>query len=140
MAEPISLVELSSVTPRASETAAQIDRATQASSSAVAEQEIKQATQLDASIKELEKSKTEEEPLTERQKNALKEAFRELNSVMDNFRKSIRFAIFEQSGDLYAQVINVSTDEVVKTIPSEEAMEVMARINEVVGMLIDAEG
>ena len=140
MAEPISLIELQSVTPRATETAAQIDRATEAANTATAEQEIKQASQLDAAVKELEQSKTEEEPLTEHQRDALKDSFRGLNNVMDSFSKSIRFAVFEQSGDLYAQVINMDTDEVVKTIPSEEAMEMMARINEVVGMLIDAEG
>ncbi|MFH0910265.1 MAG: flagellar protein FlaG [Planctomycetota bacterium] len=80
------------------------------------------------------------EELTEAQRDSLKNAFHNLNSIMQHFAKAIRFAIYEQSDDLYAQVINTETNEVVKTIPSEKALEMMQRIHEVLGMLVDEKG
>ena len=78
--------------------------------------------------------------LSEPQSDALKTAFAGINKVMDRFSKSIKFAVYEDSGSLYAQVINTDTEEVIKTIPSEEALEMMSRVNYVLGMLIDEKG
>jgi flagellar protein FlaG len=66
-------------------------------------------------------------------------AFEDLNQMMERFHKAIRFEVFEDSGDVYAQIIDTNTEEVLKSIPSEEALETMNRINQVLGMFIDAE-
>jgi uncharacterized FlaG/YvyC family protein len=48
--------------------------------------------------------------------------------------------VFEESGELYAKVINKDTNEVLKTIPSEEALDLMNRVQDMVGLLLDEEG
>jgi len=76
---------------------------------------------------------------TEKRMEALKGAIGDLNIVMENFRKSIRFALYKQTDELYAQVINVDTNEVIKTVPSEEMLAVMERIDRMLGMFVDEE-
>lgn len=80
------------------------------------------------------------QPVPEQDEGALEQAFQELNTFMDRLHKSIRFDVYDDSGTLYAQVIDTSTDEVIRTIPSEEALAMMSRVNEVLGLLIDERG
>jgi flagellar protein FlaG len=142
MAEQISVNDVHMAPPRMNDANVKLDQsahrlAQDAKASPKAEQ-AKAAQELQAELKA--QNKEMDEAQKEAQKEALKDSFKGLNSVMSDFAKSIRFATFEQSGELYAQVINTSTDEVVKTIPSEEALEMMNRLNNVLGMLVDTEG
>ncbi len=66
-------------------------------------------------------------------------ASEQLNQVMESFNKDIRFKVHEDSGQVYAQIIDKKTHEVVRTIPSEDMLEHMARLNEVIGMFLDTE-
>jgi len=54
-------------------------------------------------------------------------------------QKSLRLAIFEPTGDLYAKIVNSATGEVIKTIPPEELLKTYARIEDYVGKLMDSE-
>ena len=71
---------------------------------------------------------------------ALEKAVEDLNAVAVNLRKNIRYQVFEKTGDLFAQVVNAETGEVIKTVPPIELLETLARISEAVGLLIDEMG
>jgi len=60
-----------------------------------------------------------------------------LNSIMANLNKSIRFRLSGSSGEMYVQIVDRSTDRVLKTIPPEEMLRVMARIDEALGTFVD---
>jgi flagellar protein FlaG len=141
----ISLAELSSVVPppasdpamREAQRPAPAQTSAPEAAQAVADAPVVREHRTAA---ETQKSETEHKSLSEKQSDALKMAFNDLNTVMDRFARSIRFAVFEQSGDLYAQVVDTKNNEVVKTIPSQDALEMMARLHEVIGMLVDQKG
>ena len=137
----VSLVDLQNAAPHAAEAAAKVERSAQqmAANSQAAQQKQVQEKKL-SPVQELQQKELDEKSLSEKQRDALKDAFRDLNSVMNHFSRSIRFAVFEQSGDMYAQVINTNTEEVVKTIPSKEALQMMSRVHDVLGMILDEEG
>lgn len=70
----------------------------------------------------------------------IRNATEQLNNVMETFGKTLRFRMHESTSEMYVQVVDAGTDEVVKTIPSEEMLDVIARMHEVIGMLVDVEG
>lgn len=138
----IAVAELQSLVARGIDTTVKSDsQGAKSAADASAQAEAAKTATAVAPVKEAPKPEEQkQESMSERQRDALREAFKGLNTFMSDFSKSIRFAIFEQSGDLYAQVINTQTDEVVKTIPSEEALAMMNRIHDMIGMLVDKEG
>jgi len=148
MAESMNLHNLQATAPRAAEEAARVDRSARrvaeaATEAQPAEGQDSVSAGLMAAVQELhrgEESSREEKDPSEEQEESLKSSFTELNSALTHFSKSIRFTSFEDSGELYAQVINTATDEVIKSIPSEEALSMMSRIHDALGMMLDAKG
>lgn len=63
----------------------------------------------------------------------------QLNDVMETFHKRIRFRIDKELGQPYVQVVNVDTGEVIRTIPPQEILELMARMRDALGMILDIE-
>jgi flagellar protein FlaG len=57
-----------------------------------------------------------------------------LNAVDMN---TITFRVHEDSEQLYAQLVNMKTQEVIKTFPPEYMLELAAKMKDLVGMLID---
>jgi flagellar protein FlaG len=67
------------------------------------------------------------------------QASEQLNRVMSAFHKGIRFQLHEDLDRPYVQIVNQETKEVVKSIPPEEMLDVMARLHRVLGMILDTE-
>ncbi len=70
----------------------------------------------------------------------VKRATVELNRVLSSFDKRIKFHLDEATEQVVVEIINRETEEVVRTIPPEEMLELMARLHEAVGMILDIEG
>lgn len=51
--------------------------------------------------------------------------------------RDLHFEVFEDTEDLFVEIRDTHTEEVIKQIPAEEVLELKARINEVVGLLFD---
>ncbi|MHC4885028.1 MAG: flagellar protein FlaG [Planctomycetota bacterium] len=148
MAESVNLHNLQATAPRAAEAAARVDRSARRVAESAAEAPPAEAKDtvsegLMAAVRELhheeEAPRPEKDP-TEAQREELRDAFTGVNDIMSHFSKSIRFETFEDSGELYAQVIDSATSEVIKSIPSEEALSMMSRIHNALGMLVDTNG
>ena len=78
--------------------------------------------------------------VSKRQQEKLRDMVEGLNLIARSYNKNLRFQIFEETGDLFAQVINVDTGEIIKTVPPLELLEALARISDAVGLLVDKSG
>ncbi len=62
----------------------------------------------------------------------------ELKQVIEiSSGSQLNFDIYDDTEQLYAEVKDRSSGEVVKTIPAQEVMELRKRIGEMVGMVLD---
>ncbi|MBE3598844.1 MAG: flagellar protein FlaG [Limnochordaceae bacterium] len=60
-----------------------------------------------------------------------------LNRMLEEARRQLRFHVHEATGRIWVQVINPETQEVVKEIPPEKYLDMVARIWQLVGLLVD---
>ncbi len=77
--------------------------------------------------------------LTAGLKGKVQDLIDELNVIARNYKKGLRFRIFEETGDVFAQVIDVETGEVIRTVPPLALLQTLARISEAVGLILDEE-
>jgi len=78
--------------------------------------------------------------INEQMQQQLDEVMDELNVIARSCRKKLRFQIFEETGELFAQVIDAETGDVIKSVPPLEMLETLARISDAVGLLVDESG
>ncbi|TKB47250.1 flagellar protein FlaG [Ferrimonas sediminicola] len=64
------------------------------------------------------------------------EATRGMNEFFDSIDKDIRFHIDEETNRSVVKVIEVSSGDVIRQIPSEEVLELAARMSEASGLLM----
>jgi flagellar protein FlaG len=73
-------------------------------------------------------------------KKKLKEITEQLNKEMDTLNTTIRFGFNDKISEMYVSVIDTKDNRVIRQIPSEEAMQLAAKMRELVGMLFDEKG
>ena len=79
--------------------------------------------------------KTEAE--SQETKEALNGAVRDLNDFVQTVRRELQFSVDEDTGRSIVTVLNKETDEVVRQIPSEEALAISSFLKSHAGLLID---
>lgn len=67
----------------------------------------------------------------------LREALDTINKTVRIFNRSIHFSKHEESGRMWIQIIDTETKKVVREIPPKEILDIVARLEEMVGLLID---
>jgi len=67
----------------------------------------------------------------------LKEKVSQLNETVEIFDKRIHFQIHEETERIMVQVIEKATDEVISEIPPEKVLDMVARIEEMIGLIVD---
>jgi len=60
-----------------------------------------------------------------------------LNDAVEYINRGLRFTIHEDTQRMMVRVVNIETNEVIKEIPPEEVLDTVARIREMIGLLID---
>jgi flagellar protein FlaG len=60
-----------------------------------------------------------------------------LNRFLLAFDQKFKFRIYEDTNQLWVRIMDVETDEVIREIPSQDALKLASRIKEFVGLLID---
>jgi len=73
-------------------------------------------------------------------KKELEEVTKQLNEEMSALNTTIRFGFNDKIDEMYVSVIDTKSDKVIRKIPSDEAMKLMAKMRELVGMLFDEKG
>ena len=76
----------------------------------------------------------------EQQEQQFQDMIEGLNVIARSCRKKLRFQIFEETGELFAQVVDAETGDVIKSVPPLELLEALARISDAVGLLVDESG
>lgn len=91
-------------------------------------------TPLSRSAQEAKESqKNGESQLRER----LEKKVEQLNETVEIFDKRIHFEIHEETNRIMVRVIENQTDEVISEIPPEKILDLVARIEEMIGLIID---
>ena len=95
---------------------------------------VPRADRVTRPAKEQEDQVQQEGQVTRR---TLERAMEELNKATYIVDKRLRFSIHEESERMQVFVIDNKTQEVIKEIPPEEFLNIVARIQEMVGLLLD---
>ena len=69
-------------------------------------------------------------------REALSDAVKKINDSMPASAQSLEFSIDEDSKDIVVKVIDQATHEVVRQIPTEEALEIAKSLDKMRGLLI----
>ena len=67
----------------------------------------------------------------------VEEALRKLNDTADAMQLSLRFQMHQGSDRWMVQVIDVRQDEIIREIPPENILNVVAQIQSLIGVLLD---
>ncbi|TCK07050.1 flagellar protein FlaG [Marinobacterium mangrovicola] len=67
----------------------------------------------------------------------LQAAVEKMNQLMDNTNRSLRFAVDDSTSEMVVKVIDMTTDEVVRQIPTEEQLKFSEFLEGMVGLIFD---
>lgn len=59
------------------------------------------------------------------------------NQFMETIRKSLHFQLHEDTNRMVVEIRDLDTDEVIKELPPKEFLDMVARIRDYVGLMID---
>ncbi|MCM3760680.1 flagellar protein FlaG [Alkalihalobacillus oceani] len=60
-----------------------------------------------------------------------------VNELLETAKTAIRFSIHDDLGRTFVQVINQDSDEIIKEIPSEEFLDMIASMLKYAGLIVD---
>ncbi|MBD5165861.1 FlaG family protein [Helicobacter sp.] len=92
-------------------------------------------TQTERVQKEIDQ--TSEEQKIQEQKQKLNELAQQLNRELNPLNTNVTFGFNEDIEGLFVTVSEKDTNRVIRKIPSDEAMQLMAKMKEVVGIIFD---
>ncbi len=98
---------------------------------------------IEQGINAIERNMTDKErellkDITKDALSAAEEAIKQLNEMMKNMQKDLRFHLFVDGTDLaYVEVINPRTKQVIKQVPPEQLIEALLRIHNAIGLILD---
>ena len=75
----------------------------------------------------------------EDERKRLSEASSNLNEFMQTMQRNLKFTVDEVSGESVIAVHDAKTDELIRQIPSKEALELIHNMDRVIGLLFKAE-
>ncbi|GBF33182.1 flagellar protein YvyC [Desulfocucumis palustris] len=65
------------------------------------------------------------------------DAIRQLNKTMETYSTELRFSLHQKSGEYYVKVINPADNTVVREIPPERVLDMVAHFKEMLGFAVD---
>ncbi|MCL6611795.1 MAG: flagellar protein FlaG [Peptococcaceae bacterium] len=60
-----------------------------------------------------------------------------LNKTMENYSTQLKFSLHEASGEYIVRVINTSDNTVIREIPPERVLDMVAHFKEMLGIIVD---
>lgn len=67
----------------------------------------------------------------------IKEVIENTNKKLESTDKKFEFSVHEQTNEIMVKVINKETDEVIREIPSEKILDMVAKMMELAGLFVD---
>ncbi len=74
---------------------------------------------------------------TDQHGEGLEEHVKDLNELLRFFDRKLAFEVHEATNRYLVKVVDVETEEVLREIPPERVLDIVARIEEMVGLVID---
>ncbi|MDF9409140.1 flagellar protein FlaG [Pelotomaculum isophthalicicum JI] len=89
--------------------------------------------------KDQEKSKsvTDESQRKDLNKKDLEQAIDKLNKMSELFNFRLQFRVHKETGRIFCKVVNPDTGEVLREIPSEKILDMIGKIEEMAGLILD---
>lgn len=79
----------------------------------------------------------EENTLVAASEKIIKESIGKANKAMTIANRSLQFSVHEATNEIMVKVINTETKEVIREIPPEKILNIVAGLMELAGLLID---
>jgi len=70
-------------------------------------------------------------------KSQLNKYAEKLSKVMEILNHSIRFAVDDESDRMIVKIVNSETNEVIRQIPPKEVLQLMHRLDQMAGLMLD---
>jgi len=102
----------------------------------VSQEQDKKATQSVAKEVKVDTEKANQKDL----KQELQNIVAALNKEMAPMNSDIKFGFQEEAKTFYVSVVDVKNDQIIRKYPSDEAMQLMSKMREVVGSIFDQKG
>jgi flagellar protein FlaG len=64
-------------------------------------------------------------------------AIEKANKAIEGVGKRFEYSVHKKTGDIIVKVINKDTNEVIREIPPEKIIDLVAKLQEIVGVIID---
>ena len=77
----------------------------------------------------------EQETGSPRQKEVLEQRIQDLNNLVQELHRELRFKIDDESGETIVEIIDQQTDEVIRQIPAEEVVKLRQRLADATGAI-----
>lgn len=100
---------------------------------------INAPTQPEKKKEEPSSSKTNNEEYVEQENARIKKAISEMNKKMANNSEAV-FGIHEDTNRITIKIVDKDTKEVIKELPPEKTLDMIAKAWELAGMMIDERG
>ncbi|MFB2813129.1 flagellar protein FlaG [Shewanella xiamenensis] len=93
----------------------------------------------DAAVSAVEQSTEQSAAENEQNPRKLTQVASELSDMMSMMRKGLAFKVDENSGQAVVTVLDRDTGDVIRQMPSEEALKLAEKLSEVTGLLMKTE-
>lgn len=67
----------------------------------------------------------------------LQTAVDQANETMKTYHTNLRFEMHEDSGEYFVKVVNAENDEVIREIPPEKVLDMVAYFKKMIGIIVD---
>ncbi|MDT3417895.1 MULTISPECIES: flagellar protein FlaG [Brevibacillus] len=74
---------------------------------------------------------------TTRSREQLEKEIGNLNKFLQTSNTHLKFTLHEELNEYYVQIIDDQTQEVVREVPSKKILDLVAKIHEMIGLLVD---
>lgn len=68
----------------------------------------------------------------------VRQATERLNKMVEAFNTQLRFSVHKGTGEIMVKVVDSKTGDVIREIPPEKVLDAVARMEETLGILLDA--
>jgi flagellar protein FlaG len=68
---------------------------------------------------------------------AIIQAIEKANKSLDGIQHKFQYSVHEKTGQIMVKVINSETDEIIREIPNEKVIDMIAKFQEINGLTID---
>ena len=74
-----------------------------------------------------------------KERKVLEEVAERIEEVVQSFQRDLHFQVHKDTGIMYVQVTDAREGKILRELPMEQILDTMARIERMIGLLVDGE-